>query len=84
MNVGVINPGTNGTLGQYFVTTASLTVVTVWIIVAFQSRHMFPPGVPFWKRLGWPFFLFFYMYKKTKEEKMGRAKFLGFSVKPAV
>jgi len=69
MNVEVINPGTNGTLWQYFTTTASLTVVTVWIIVAFQSRHMFPVNVPFWKRLGWPMTLPYYMYRDTKKEK---------------
>jgi hypothetical protein len=85
MNVGAINPGTKGTFMQYFVTTAGLTVLTVWIIVAFQSRHMFPVNVPFWKRLGWPFFLFYYMYEESKKEKQQKfSRQLGTAHNPPV
>ena len=58
MNLGVINPGTNGTVPQYLAVALPLTIVTAWVIIAFQSKYIFPPGTGFIKRLGWPMFLF--------------------------
>ncbi|KAF9462507.1 hypothetical protein BDZ94DRAFT_1322516 [Collybia nuda] len=40
MNVEEINPGTFGTLPQYLAIAIPLTVVTVWVVIAFQ----FHPG----------------------------------------
>jgi len=57
MNVIEINPqgGTAlTTLSQYIALTLPLTIATVWIIIAFQSKHIFPEGTSFYKRLGWP------------------------------
>jgi len=67
MNVAEINPGTSATIPEYLYTTAILTSVTVWIIVAFQSRHLFPQHFPFWKRLGWPIYLPIILYAKARE-----------------
>ena len=58
MNLGVINPGTNGTVLQYLAVALPLTIVTAWVIIAFQSRNIFPPGTGFVRRLAWPMFLF--------------------------
>ena len=57
MNVGEINPGTTGTISQYLALTLPLTIVTAWIIIAFQSKYIFPSGTSFIKRLAWPIFL---------------------------
>ena len=59
-----IVPGTNGTLLHYFMTALSFTVLSVWVITAFQSRYNFRKGVTFWQRLGWPVFFFLRMFGK--------------------
>ncbi|KAM6495200.1 CorA-like Mg2+ transporter domain containing protein [Amanita muscaria] len=79
MNVAEINPGTNGTIAQYFETTIALTMATVWIIIAFQSRHIFP-HMPFWKRLGWPILLLIYLIKRASnphDPKFNRGRSVG-------
>jgi len=60
MNVVEINPqgGTAITnLSQYVALTLPLTILTAWIIIAFQSKYIFPEGTSFYKRLGWPIFI---------------------------
>lgn len=64
MNVQEIVPGTNGTILHYFVTTVVFTLLTIWVITAFQSRYNFRSGVTFWQRLGWPVFYFLRMFGK--------------------
>jgi len=64
MNVKEIVPNTSGTILNYFLTAFSFTVVSVWVITAFQSRYNFRPGVTFWQRLGWPVFLTLRMFGK--------------------
>jgi hypothetical protein len=64
MNVQEIVPDTNGTLLHYFLTALAFTLLSVWIITAFQSRYKFRPGVTFWQRLGWPVFFFLRMFDK--------------------
>ncbi|TFK31450.1 hypothetical protein BDQ12DRAFT_694126 [Crucibulum laeve] len=76
MNVGEISPGTLGTLPHYVETAVPLTVTTIWIIIAFQSRYIFPNNVSFWVRLGWPFLMLARLFgkdpfKKTEKEKAG-------------
>ena len=56
MNVQEIVPGTNGTLLHYFGTSLAFTLLSVWVITAFQSKYKFREGVTFWQRLGWPVF----------------------------
>jgi hypothetical protein len=58
MNVVEINPpptGTGPTLSQYVALALPLTVITAWVIIAFQSQYMFPEGTSIYKRMGWPF-----------------------------
>lgn len=64
MNVQEIVPNTNGTILHYFLTAIAFTLLSVWIITAFQSRYNFRPGVTFWLRLGWPVFFVLRMFDK--------------------
>lgn len=64
MNVQELVPTTTGTIEHYVVTTVGFTLVTVWIITAFQCRYIFRPGVSFWLRLGWPVFLLLRFFGK--------------------
>lgn len=57
MNVKEIAPSTAENLSHYFETAAPLTLATVWIVIAFQSKYIFGNDMPFWKRLGWPVLL---------------------------
>ena len=57
MNVSEINPGTKGTLSKYFATALPLTILTAWVVTAFQSEAIFPNGASIFKRLFWPVFL---------------------------
>jgi hypothetical protein len=56
MNTKEINPGTKGTLPYYAAFAVPLTLITIWIIIAFQSRCLLV-GKPFLVRLGWPYYL---------------------------
>jgi hypothetical protein len=70
MNVGEITPSTNGTLWQYFSVAVPLTLLTAWVIIAFQSKYIIPKleKKSFWKRLAWPFFLsYFFMFSKKND-----------------
>jgi hypothetical protein len=76
MNVKEINgsddgEGPQGTLAIYFGTAVSLTVLTVWILMAVQSEHVFHgtnliQKSTFWERLAWPMFLF-----RVEKEALG-------------
>ena len=71
MNVQEINPNTFGTLSKYFATALPLTLVTAWVVTAFQSENIFPNGASLFKRLAWPFFLIIKMFRErnpTTEE----------------
>ena len=59
MNVQEINQGTLETIPHYVATALPLTLATIWIITASQSKYLFPrdSNIPFWKRLGWPVLL---------------------------
>ncbi|KAJ3563226.1 hypothetical protein NP233_g9074 [Leucocoprinus birnbaumii] len=57
MNVQEIVPQTNETLGRYIGVALALTLVTIWIIIAFQSQYLLPKDYSFFKRLGWPVLL---------------------------
>jgi hypothetical protein len=50
-------PCVKGTIAHYAETALPFTLATVWVIVAFQSRHIFPAGTSFWTRLAWPILL---------------------------
>lgn len=69
MNVNEINPGTNGTLGKYFATALPLTILTAWVVTAFQSEAIFPNGANALKRMLWPVFLLVKFVKDKRSSK---------------
>jgi hypothetical protein len=69
MNVAEINPGSKGTLPHYFAVAFPLTIVTVWVIIAFQSKHIFKERTTFFRRLGWPVYLIIDMIVRQKSPK---------------
>ncbi|KDQ10147.1 hypothetical protein BOTBODRAFT_190632 [Botryobasidium botryosum FD-172 SS1] len=55
MNVKELSQGTTGTLAHYIAATLPLTIVTIWLVVAFQSRYILSdPKASMWVRLLWP------------------------------
>lgn len=54
MNIREMAPLTKGTLDQFIAGAIPLTLATIWIIIAFQSKDIFPANASFWTRLGWP------------------------------
>ncbi|KAF9460636.1 hypothetical protein BDZ94DRAFT_1169292 [Collybia nuda] len=58
MNIKTFAPDTEGTLLRYIETTIALTFLTIWIVIAFQSKYIFAHGRSVWARLAWPFLLF--------------------------
>ena len=76
MNVKEINPNNNGTsapvpykLIHYAVTSLSFTLASIWIIIAFQSKHILGEDASFWKRLGWPYLLLRNAIREKSEEE---------------
>jgi hypothetical protein len=56
-------------LPHYFATTLPLTLLTIWIVVAFQSRfYLRDPEASMWRRLLWPVTLFANMFKRKANE----------------
>jgi len=63
MNVKEIaGDNTRGTLGHYAAVAVTFTVATVWIIIAFQSRHLFGDNIGFWEGFGWPYIILRKLY----------------------
>ncbi|KIK40570.1 hypothetical protein CY34DRAFT_807098 [Suillus luteus UH-Slu-Lm8-n1] len=55
MNVREIISGATETLAHYAMVSVSFTVLTAWLVVAFQVHSPFhDPGSGFWRRLAWP------------------------------
>ena len=57
MNVREISPSTNGSLWQYILLAVFLTLLTVWVVIAVQSKYVFPKRTSLMKRLAWPIYL---------------------------
>ena len=53
MNVKEINPGTKDTVPHYIATVVPLTLLGIWVMTAFQSKH-FLQGQSVWQRFLWP------------------------------
>lgn len=73
MNVKTFAPDTEGTLLRYIETTIAFTFLTIWIVIAFQSKYIFnAQGRSIWVRLAWPILL---LWKRTKrgesDEELG-------------
>jgi len=71
MNVIEINPDSHETLPHYFAFAFPLTIVTAWVIIAFQSKHIFKDKTNFFSRLGWPVYLLIAMITKRSQRDEG-------------
>lgn len=71
MNVKELSAQTLGTLPHYFAAAFPLTAVTVWIVIAFQSKHLFKnrETSSFWARLAWPILMFQSLFSKSKKTR---------------
>ncbi|KAK0205522.1 hypothetical protein DFS33DRAFT_1487588 [Desarmillaria ectypa] len=69
MNVREISPGTHGSLPHYFEAAVPLTLLTVWVVMAFQSKYLFNSGTTFWMRLLWPWMLFKQVFMNRERER---------------
>jgi len=67
MNVIELNSGTYGTLGTYVAATLPLTLVTIWIIVAYQSRFVLREDEAMWKKLLWPIALLYRIFSRSRD-----------------
>jgi len=74
MNVAEINPGSLGTLPHYFAIALPMTIVTAWVIIAFQSKYIFKKETNFFKRLGWPAYLVIQMGQELTQKNDGSAQ----------
>ncbi|KAJ7216584.1 hypothetical protein GGX14DRAFT_442105 [Mycena pura] len=54
MNLKEIVPDATGSWRHYFATALPLTFVTVWAVMAFQSKYLLGPHATTWMRLIWP------------------------------
>ncbi|KAF5325041.1 hypothetical protein D9619_009599 [Psilocybe cf. subviscida] len=71
MNVSEFNPGSLGTIPHYIAIALPLTLVTAWIIIAFQSTYIFPPNTGFILRLAWPAYLVYKMMAMRMKKEEG-------------
>jgi len=69
MNVMEINPGTNGTILKYMATAVSLTILTAWVVTAFQSDTVLPKDSSIFKRALWPIFFLINSMQKMQLRK---------------
>ncbi|KAJ7757026.1 hypothetical protein B0H16DRAFT_1662496 [Mycena metata] len=54
MNIRELSKDTRGSLAHYFATALPLTVLTVWVVMTFQSHHLLGKDTTLWMRLFWP------------------------------
>ena len=66
MNVIELNQGTYGTLAHYGEATAVLTLVTVWMVVAFQNSFTVRDSGGTWTKLLWPILVLRPLFYKRK------------------
>jgi len=77
MNVREINQGGTETIANYAITSVAFTVVTAWLVVAFQPHSPFhETGAGFWRRLAWPYL---YVTRPTGLRQSLRSQPVGFS-----
>jgi len=65
MNVKEINPGTKGSFPHYVMTVVPLTLLSIWVIIAFQSKY-YMKGQSVWKRFLWPVTFFKALFAKEE------------------
>jgi hypothetical protein len=75
MNLAELNGG-KGTILQYFETSIPLTLVTIWVVIALQSRFILKdPDASMWKRFLWPITLLAMLFcwrKRKRDEEEAR------------
>jgi len=76
MNVAEINPGSLETLAHYVKTTISFTVLTVYVVITFQTQTSFhEENAKFHQHAVWPYlFLRRWIVEQRTGAKGGRAK----------
>lgn len=73
MNVREVNPGSHGSIPYFLATALSLTALTSWIMIAFQSESTLTgeTEVSFWGRLTWPLRLLWErVFKQGKKKNL--------------
>ncbi|KAF8338499.1 cora-like Mg2+ transporter protein-domain-containing protein [Amanita rubescens] len=72
---GMHSPGAT-TLSLYFEATCGLTVVTIWVLIAFQCSRWFniKEEMTFWQGLRWPVYLVNYAVKKVDKKLRAKPK----------
>jgi len=73
MNIKEISPGTRGSLAHYFGTAIPLTIVTICVIVVFQSKgYDNNPDACVWTQIYSPFvFLSRTLFGRGRSQGMG-------------
>ena len=68
MNIKDLSPETFGTLAHYFEVAIPLTMVTIWVVVTFQSKSIYPEGTSLFTRFGWPVQICLNLLKRQSED----------------
>jgi len=76
MNVIELNANTYGTIVHYVAAALPLTFVTIWIIVAFQSRFVLRDNEAMWKKLLWPIALIHRLISQTRRQPEDSTSYL--------
>ncbi|KAF8062242.1 hypothetical protein FPV67DRAFT_1563640 [Lyophyllum atratum] len=71
MNVTTFVPDTGGTLPHYLAVAIPLTITTIWVVVAFQSKHIFPTDTSLLRRFAWPVQLCLNLVKSMIDKRNG-------------
>ena len=78
MNVREITPHTRGTLSHYAATVIMLTLFTIWVFVAFQTKHYFRiQNQNIWMRVLWPVMLvqeWFTRKRRMRQDRVGQSR----------
>ena len=69
MNIRELNAGTFGSLSHYIEAALPLTVVTIWIIVAYQSRFVLREDKAMWKKFLWPIALLLTRPQRPEDDR---------------
>ncbi|KAJ7130139.1 hypothetical protein C8R44DRAFT_61600 [Mycena epipterygia] len=71
MNIKEIVPETHGSISHYFETAVPLTLVTIWIVMAFQSKYLLGTDASMWMRLAWPVLIIQRIVEKRRRRARG-------------
>ncbi|KAK1231177.1 hypothetical protein PQX77_005703 [Marasmius sp. AFHP31] len=76
MNVKEVTDEGHSGVVVYIAVAIPLTIVTIWVIMTFQSKHFFQDrtDTTFWMRLGWPVLLVRSMFGMDERLKRARTR----------